>query len=117
MLSNNLVVIGENISDAELIQSILSGLGPKYESLVTTLPTDDYTFEEIQTSLLNHEIRMEHSKALSSNHLLLRPMWQHGSQHSANLIQPKINPNPGDSSKPRKPNPYIMALNAKSAIR
>ncbi|XP_010278887.1 PREDICTED: uncharacterized protein LOC104612926 [Nelumbo nucifera] len=66
ILSDNLVAIGEFIIDSELIQYVLGGLGPDYESLVTSLVLrlEDYTCDEIQALLSNHELRMEQSKLL-----------------------------------------------------
>jgi hypothetical protein len=61
-LSHSLAVIQEPLKDSELISYILAGLGPEYESLITTITTriDPISLDTLYGYLLTHEQRLEH---------------------------------------------------------
>jgi hypothetical protein len=61
-LSQSLAVIDEPLKDLELISYILVGLGPEYDSLVTTVTTriDPITIDDLYGYLLTHEQRLQH---------------------------------------------------------
>ncbi|XP_010242901.1 PREDICTED: uncharacterized protein LOC104587128 [Nelumbo nucifera] len=66
LISDSFTSVGEIVTDSELIQFVLGGLGLDYESLVTTLllKGEDLSFDGIHAILLNHEIRMQHTRSL-----------------------------------------------------
>jgi hypothetical protein len=61
-LSHSLAFIEEPLKDSELISYILAGLGPEYESLVTTITTriDPISLDTLYGYLLTYEKRLEH---------------------------------------------------------
>jgi hypothetical protein len=60
MLADTLAAIGQPLKEEEVISYILAGLGPNYDSLVTSLSvTDDLTLDEIYSHLLAYEHRHE----------------------------------------------------------
>ncbi|XP_010278284.1 PREDICTED: uncharacterized protein LOC104612540 [Nelumbo nucifera] len=70
LISNSLAATGGIISDSELIQYVLGRLGPDFESLVTIIMvrSNGFTFDYMQALLLNHEIRVEHTKLCFDNY-------------------------------------------------
>ncbi|XP_010269112.1 PREDICTED: uncharacterized protein LOC104605873 [Nelumbo nucifera] len=63
---DNLVVTGQPLSQVDYVLPILSGLGPEYESFVTSIITtcpDQVSSGDVQGMLFNHEIRLEHLKS------------------------------------------------------
>ncbi|XP_010255665.1 PREDICTED: uncharacterized protein LOC104596285 [Nelumbo nucifera] len=66
LIYDNLAAVGELVSNFELIQFVLGGLGPDYESLVTPLllRVGEYTFDSIQALLTNHELWLEYTRTL-----------------------------------------------------
>ncbi|XP_010273170.1 PREDICTED: uncharacterized protein LOC104608783 [Nelumbo nucifera] len=108
LIVDSLASIGEILSDAEIIQYILAGVGPDYEAFVTILLLrhDDYSLEEIQAFLINHEIRMEHSNLLFES---IQPIAHVAASAKSGTLRndnqkhkDKLSENP----KGRKPNPY-----------
>jgi hypothetical protein len=60
MLADTLAAIGQPLKEEEVISYILVGLGPNYDSLVTSLGVkDDLTLDEIYSHLLAYEHRHE----------------------------------------------------------
>nr|DAD23070.1 TPA_asm: hypothetical protein HUJ06_024533 [Nelumbo nucifera] len=95
LIADSLASIGEPILDIELVQAILGGLGPDFEALVTTLlvRSEPFTFEEVQALLLNHEVRLEHSRALFDSyqpqaHYASNPRYT-SSSHKKDASTPK----------------------------
>ena len=56
---------GENIEDQRVVENILKSLPPIFESLVVTLEENkfmsQFTIDELQSSLINHEHRISRS--------------------------------------------------------
>jgi hypothetical protein len=59
MLADSLAAIGQPLKEDEVIAYILVGLGPDYDSLVTTLSvrSEDLTLDEVYAHLLAYEHR------------------------------------------------------------
>ncbi|KAF5465361.1 hypothetical protein F2P56_015377 [Juglans regia] len=62
-LADTLAAIGSPLHDKEVVTYLLSGLGPTYESFVTSVTTrsDPLTTHELYQLLLIHENRMSHN--------------------------------------------------------
>jgi hypothetical protein len=55
-LADTLAAIGQPLREEEIISYILAGLGPNYDSLVTSLSVnDDLTLDEVYSHLLAYE--------------------------------------------------------------
>ncbi|XP_062103704.1 uncharacterized protein LOC133814806 [Humulus lupulus] len=64
-LADALMVVGQAISDDDLIMYILGGLGSEYESVVVNLTSkDSVTLQEVQFMLQSQELRLEQQHAL-----------------------------------------------------
>lgn len=59
-LSNQLASIGSPISDTDFFYYTLDGLGPEFESFITTvsLQAEDLPFKDLSSLLRSHEIRL-----------------------------------------------------------
>lgn len=70
MLSDTLAATGNPTFDKEFVNYLLNGLGPSYETFVTSITTssDPITSHELYHLLLIHENRMSHLSQYNSNH-------------------------------------------------
>nr|DAD38593.1 TPA_asm: hypothetical protein HUJ06_012915 [Nelumbo nucifera] len=61
-----LAAADQPMSEMDLVLIVLGGLGADYAALTTTITVraSEYTFDEVQALLLNHEIRLDNSKFL-----------------------------------------------------
>ncbi|KAG6572566.1 ABC transporter G family member 31 [Phytophthora cinnamomi] len=65
-IRQELTLMGENVSDREVITALLTGLGDKYESMVETFDNlDDYTLQQVKVKLTSREERMKQAKSVS----------------------------------------------------
>ncbi|KAE9003156.1 hypothetical protein PR003_g18451 [Phytophthora rubi] len=65
-IRQELTLMGEKVSDREVITALLTGLGNKYESMVETFDNlDDYTLQQVKMKLTSREERMRQAKTVS----------------------------------------------------
>ena len=64
-LAHTLSTISMPLRDDEIISYILAGLGPDYDSLVTTIATNtsDITLDEVYAHLMSYELVLERNKS------------------------------------------------------
>ncbi|CBI25270.3 unnamed protein product, partial [Vitis vinifera] len=69
---DNLLAIGENITEQDRILYLLAGLGAKYNSFVITVTSghEPLSLEEIHSMLLTHENRLEQQHTTEERNLL-----------------------------------------------
>ncbi|KAK8943168.1 hypothetical protein KSP39_PZI009550 [Platanthera zijinensis] len=66
-ITDNLAIIGHQISDSDLVMQVLAGLGPTYDSFVPSITTrlDDVSLEDLHGMLLAHEsLHQYHEKTV-----------------------------------------------------
>nr|XP_016453229.1 PREDICTED: uncharacterized protein LOC107777657 [Nicotiana tabacum] len=65
LLSNKLATVVAHVTNSELIVKILSGLGPEFREISTTIRACDttVTYEELYEKLLDHELFLRHEEA------------------------------------------------------
>ena len=87
LLADSLAATGNNLSDKELVTYILNGLGPAYETFVTSITTrpSPLNSHELYQLLLIHETRISHnarthisSGEMSANYSSTTPRDQRG---------------------------------------
>ena len=70
---NQLKYHGENIEDRKVVEKSLRNFPPRFESLVMTLEENKdmsvFTIDELQSSLINHEHRINRSNTSLEVHL------------------------------------------------
>lgn len=81
MLVDTLAATGNPLLDKELITYLLNGLGPSYESFVTSITTrsDPITTLELYHLLLIHESRMSHASRTTASSASFAPSMNLGS--------------------------------------
>ena len=64
-LADTLAAIDQPLPEFQLVSFLLAGLGPEYDSFVTSVQqrTEPITLDFLYGHLLNHEIRLEKSQA------------------------------------------------------
>ena len=97
-LSQSLAVIDEPLKDSELISYILAGLGPKYDSLVTTVSTriDLITIDDLYGYLLTHEQGLEHFHSAGDPSVLTANVAQRNNSNIGKY-QRNYSPHSGES--------------------
>jgi hypothetical protein len=97
-LSQSLAIIDEPLKDSELISYILAGLGPEYDSLVTTVSTriDPITIDDLYGYLLTHEQRLEHFHSAGDSSILTANVAQRNNSN-AGKYQRNSSPHSGQS--------------------
>ena len=72
-LANSLILVGSFVFDEDFILQLLSGLPLEYDAIIASINSSSttMTIEEVQSLLLNQEMRIKHSTSseLSSAHV------------------------------------------------
>lgn len=65
-LSAQLISIGENVPNKELIRHLLNGLGPDFNACICSINnhTDEVSIEEAHSQLLSYERLLEHQNKM-----------------------------------------------------
>jgi gag-polypeptide of LTR copia-type len=103
-LSDELSFIGFPMSDDDLISALLNGLGPEYNSFVTSVTTSSrhlpFTFSELHGALLNYESRLQGQSSAQSVSLSSTDF------PNAFYAKPKSNNSPSFQKRSYNPQPH-----------